>query len=66
MSGWAAAHLETNTAGTWGPVKDSVAGVDPDKADVLAIGTPPNTPIAGSSALLRVDNRGVCERCHDK
>jgi len=66
MSGWAAAHLETNTAGTWGPVKDTVAGVDPDKADVLAIGTPPNTPIAGSSALLRVDNRGVCERCHDK
>jgi len=64
MSGWAAAHLETNTAGTWGPVKDNIAGVEPDKADVVAIAG--NTPIAGTSALLRTDNRGVCERCHDK
>jgi len=68
MSGWGAAHLETNTAGVWGPVQDTTPGVDPDKADVLAIGpiTDPNVPIDGSSALLRVDNRGVCERCHDK
>jgi hypothetical protein len=51
MTGWAAAHLETNTAGTYIPVRDGVAGVD---------------PVKGSTALLRANNRGVCERCHNK
>jgi len=66
MNGWAAAHLESSTAdpAILIPVRDAVAGVDPDKADVVAIAG--NTSIAGSSALLRTDNRGVCERCHDK
>jgi len=65
MSGWAAAHLTTNSAGTWVPEMDTTPGVEPDKADVLNL-DPSNTPIAGTSALLRTDNRGVCERCHDK
>ena len=57
MTGWAAAHLTTNTAGVYIPVRDNVPGVDPAK------GTSPGT---GGSALLRADNRGVCERCHNK
>ena len=67
MAGWAAAHLETTAtpvAGSIIPVRDNVPGVDPDKADVSAIGT--QTAVPGTSALLRTDNRGVCERCHDK
>lgn len=59
MTGWSNAHLTQNSAGIWGPSKDNTMGVEPDKADVL--GEP-----AGTSALLRADNRGVCERCHDK
>ena len=54
MTGWAAAHLEQNSAGTWAPVRDGIAGVDPTKNDVPG------------SNLLRADNRGVCERCHNK
>ena len=63
MTGWAAAHLES-PAGTVIPVRDGTPGVSPDK-----LGTPgiPGDPaMAGSSALLRADNRGVCERCHNK
>jgi len=60
MTGWAAAHLETNTAGTYIPVRDSIPGVDPDK------GSYNNVNDQGTSALLRADNRGVCERCHNK
>lgn len=60
MTGWAAAHLATNTAGTVIPVMDSTPGVSPDKDDVWG------APVTGSSALLRADNRGVCERCHNK
>ena len=60
MTGWAAAHLETNTAGTYIPVRDSIPGVDPDKGEFN------NLDNQGTSALLRADNRGVCERCHNK
>lgn len=50
MSGWAEASIE-NINGVWGPVLDpGSGGVEPTK----------------SSALLRFDNRGVCERCHNK
>jgi hypothetical protein len=56
MSGWSSAHLVANAAGTYMPAKDSIPGVDPDK------GTTAN----GTSALLRANNRGVCERCHNK
>ena len=60
MTGWAAAHLETNTAGTYIPVRDSIPGVDPDKGEY------DNQDNKGTSALLRANNRGVCERCHNK
>ncbi len=60
MTGWAAAHLATNTAGTIIPVQDGIAGVAPDKDDVAG------APVTGSSALLRANQRGVCERCHNK
>jgi predicted CXXCH cytochrome family protein len=58
MTGWAAASLVSNN-GNWTPQMDGVAGVNPDKADTAG-GT------TGTSALLRADNRGVCERCHNK
>jgi predicted CXXCH cytochrome family protein len=51
MSGWAAATLAQNASGTWAPVRDGVPGVMPTK---------------NTSNLLRADNRGVCERCHNK
>ncbi|MRR13323.1 hypothetical protein EG835_12915 [bacterium] len=60
MSGWAASSLATNAAGTVIPVKDGIAGVSPDKDDVAG------GVITGSSALLRANERGVCERCHNK
>lgn len=66
MSGWSDAHLE-EINGVWSPVRDTIDGVNPDKADVIgAIQTPVEAGIQGSSALLRADNRGVCERCHNK
>ena len=40
-----------------------VAGVNPDKSN--SPGTT-HTVDAGTSSLLRADNRGVCERCHNK
>jgi hypothetical protein len=62
-----------NTNGTWVPQRDATMGVDPDKvSDPTAAlssysdqftGTAVN---AGTSSLLRADNRGVCERCHQK
>ncbi|MEI6624665.1 MAG: cytochrome c3 family protein [Actinomycetes bacterium] len=61
MSGWASAHLETAGSSTvYMPVRDNIAGVSPDKG---AFGTLNNQ---STSALLRADNRGVCERCHNK
>ncbi|MDY0088167.1 MAG: hypothetical protein RBS78_06445 [Coriobacteriia bacterium] len=52
MTGWAEATIEQNAAtGTWGPVMVPGRG-----------GVEPTT----DSALLRLDNRGVCERCHNK
>ena len=51
MTGWADAHLAQNASSTWVPVRDDITGVDPAK---------------GSTNLLRADNRGVCERCHNK
>jgi hypothetical protein len=67
MTGYAASHLETasvNVTGTvntiYVPVRDTVPGVDPDK------GVYNGNVDQGSSALLRADNRGVCERCHNK
>lgn len=58
MTGWAASHLETNTLGQWAPVQDGVPGIPPAK---LVSG---GSPAVGSSALLRSNNRGVCEHCH--
>jgi predicted CXXCH cytochrome family protein len=60
MTGWAAASLNGTglASGKFQPVMDGVAGVNPDKADYPGH--------AGTSSLLRADNRGVCERCHNK
>ena len=60
MDGWAASHLEAGPSGSYIPVKDSLMGVDPDKGNYN------NTTGQGSSALLRANDRGVCERCHNK
>jgi hypothetical protein len=67
MSGWSNAHLEQVSISTTGtprnvyvPVRDAVWGVDPDK------GAYNGADLQGTSALLRADNRGVCERCHNK
>jgi hypothetical protein len=60
MTGYAAAHLETNASGTYAPVRDGIPGVDPDKGSYGGVNN------QGSSALLRANNRGVCERCHNK
>lgn len=53
MTGWAEASYDTSPSAlvTWYPRLDPGAG-----------GVQPNY----TSALLRVDNRGVCERCHNK
>ncbi len=58
MTGWAASHLETNTLGYWAPVQDGVPGISPAKQ------VPGGSPAVGASALIRTNNRGVCERCH--
>ncbi len=52
MAGWAEAHADTRSVDpTWTVVRTpGSGGVDP----------------TFDSALLRVDNRGVCERCHNK
>lgn len=51
MAGWAEATLETTNGTDWYPQLDPGAGgVTPDQ----------------TSALLRTDNRGVCEQCHNK
>jgi len=67
MEGWAAATLSQNASDTWVPERDGIPGVDPAKNDVEAFAGPPaQAEVAGTSSLLRADNRGVCERCHDK
>lgn len=51
MSGWAEASLDATVATNWYPVlTPGSGGVEP----------------VDDSALLRADNRGVCERCHNK
>jgi len=51
MEGWAEAALDTTNGTDWYPVRTpGSGGVDP----------------VFDSALLRADNRGVCERCHNK
>lgn len=64
MTGWAAASLTTNPDGSVIPVRDAIPGVSPDKDGTPGIIGDP--AMNGSSALLRADNRGVCERCHNK
>lgn len=55
MDGWAVSSLANNASAvvTWYPVMATSA---------VPSGVNPNF----SSALLRTDNRGVCERCHNK
>lgn len=64
MTGWSAASLSTNASGTVIPVRDGIPGVAPDKtSDPGILG---GAPVVGTSALLRANERGVCERCHNK
>jgi len=66
MTGWAAASLVRGSGvTTWVPEIDGIAGVNPDKADNPGTELAPNLT-GGTSSLLRADNRGVCERCHNK
>jgi predicted CXXCH cytochrome family protein len=55
MNGWAVSSLANNPSAvvTWYPTMATAVGPS---------GVNPNF----SSALLRADNRGVCERCHNK
>jgi hypothetical protein len=56
MTGWAEATIEQNPiTGIWGPVLAPTG-------ELLTGGVEPTM----DSALLRFDNRGVCERCHNK
>jgi len=68
-TGWASAHYEQGSGSVNAtnviPVRDTVAGVDPGKYNP-APGLPNGLTITGSTSLLRTDNRGVCERCHQK
>jgi hypothetical protein len=73
MSGWSNATLVQNEKGTWVPQRDNVRGVSPDKVEDPMAAVNPTTDqytgaavTGGTSALLRADNRGVCERCHNK
>jgi hypothetical protein len=62
MSGWAVAKLTTNTAG------DKVPQMLPsgETSLVASLANPLGVNPAFSQSLLRYDNRGVCERCHNK
>lgn len=70
MTGWASASYDTTVNAsapvTWFPVPDPnrLGGVNPSgySTAVAAAGF----PTAGTSSLLRADNRGVCEMCHNK
>ena len=57
LTGWASASLDTTTnpsaVVTWFPVQD------------LSRGGGVN-PSSNTSSLLRLNNRGVCEVCHNK
>ncbi len=61
MTGWAVADIVPTTGG-FGPVK--LAPGNPANPGSLTnpLGVAPNY----SGAILRFDNRGVCERCHNK
>ena len=59
MSGWAVAGLDREVGGDIVPVP--LAEVE-DTADGGTDGVNPNF----SEALLRIDNRGVCQACHNK
>ncbi len=54
MTGWAEASLESTDGTSWYPQREA--------QDAGDSGVAPNF----TSALLRADNRGVCERCHNK
>jgi len=60
MTGWAAAHMSQNASMTYIPMQDTIPGVDPDKGSYNGLNN------QGTSSLLRANNRGVCERCHNK
>jgi predicted CXXCH cytochrome family protein len=61
MSGWAVAELTTTTVGA-APKQSTVGNPLLPANQNNQLGVNPNF----SQALLRYDNRGVCERCHNK
>lgn len=68
MTGWASASYVTTAASvpvTWYPVIDPTrgGGVNPSGYSSLVNSSLTST---GTSSLLRLDNRGVCEVCHNK
>ncbi|MEI8084405.1 MAG: cytochrome c3 family protein, partial [Actinomycetes bacterium] len=63
MSGWAAGGI---TTGTTGPIPFQDPAYDGVQPTSLATPTAYSaTTQNGTSALLRYNNRGVCERCHN-
>jgi hypothetical protein len=68
-AGWARGGITTVTISgepTAGPFQDpTYAGVQPTYKTNDPTGSGLTSPM-GTSALLRYDNRGVCERCHNK
>jgi hypothetical protein len=64
MTGWASASYVTSASATtsWYPVPDAArgGGVNPSGFNTQ------NGLGKGTSSLLRLDNRGVCEVCHNK
>jgi hypothetical protein len=61
MSGWAVAKLATTPVGP-GPIKVTPGVTTTAATFANPLGVAPNY----SQAILRYDNRGVCEKCHNK
>lgn len=61
MSGWAVAKLATTPVGA-APIKVTPGNTALTAGFTNPLGVTPNY----SQAILRYDNRGVCERCHNK
>jgi predicted CXXCH cytochrome family protein len=61
MTGWAVADIVQTSPGKYGPVK-----LTPGTPGFGSLGNPLGVAPNYSGAILRFDNRGVCERCHNK
>jgi hypothetical protein len=61
MSGWSVAKLVYTPQGQ-APLKVTPGNPSQVASETNPLGVNPNF----SGAILRYDNRGVCERCHNK